>query len=119
MLDRHGPRARLLRMTSEAAAEVAGQVDAVFLDGCHLFACVSQDLRLWTRQLRRGVATLLSGHDFSPQWPGVVQAVHEHRRGREVHLASDWLYWWFQQTAPAINRRPQGLRRSTVSRMLL
>jgi len=95
-----GKRAQLLPETSEAAAQRIpdGSLDAVFVDGCHLYTCVSEDLRFWAPKLRQGLgpgATLLAGHDFSPQWPGVVRAVHEHRAGQRVFLGHDWMYWWY------------------------
>mmetsp|Transcript_83103 Transcript_83103/g.164863 ORF Transcript_83103/g.164863 Transcript_83103/m.164863 type:complete len:469 (-) Transcript_83103:10-1416(-) len=95
-----GKRAQLLPETSEAAARRVpdGSLDAVFVDGCHLYKCVSEDLRFWTPKLRQGLgrgATLVAGHDFSPQWPGVVRAVHEHRAGHRVFLGHDWMYWWY------------------------
>jgi len=95
------PRAQLWPVTSlEAAKQLQdGSVDAVFIDGCHLYDCVKEDFDAWLPKLRRDVVTLVAGHDFSPQWPGVVRAVHERRGGREVHLASDWMYWWFQEVA--------------------
>eukprot|EP00927_Polykrikos_kofoidii_P033183 TRINITY_DN2808_c0_g1_i1.p1 TRINITY_DN2808_c0_g1~~TRINITY_DN2808_c0_g1_i1.p1 ORF type:complete len:489 (-),score=88.80 TRINITY_DN2808_c0_g1_i1:41-1465(-) len=96
----YGDRAQLWPMTSEAAAALVpdDSIDAVFIDGCHLYDCVKQDLELWLPKMRRGVDTLIAGHDFSPQWPGVVRAVHEMRdEGREVTLASDWMYWWFER----------------------
>lgn len=94
----YGPdRVVLMDVTSEAAAGrlPPGSVDAVFLDGCHLYECVEKDIRAWQPLLRRKGA-LLAGHDFSPQWPGVVRAVHEHRGpGKEVFLGMDWMWWWY------------------------
>eukprot|EP00929_Paragymnodinium_shiwhaense_P061387 TRINITY_DN30657_c0_g1_i1.p1 TRINITY_DN30657_c0_g1~~TRINITY_DN30657_c0_g1_i1.p1 ORF type:complete len:439 (-),score=95.34 TRINITY_DN30657_c0_g1_i1:152-1468(-) len=93
-------RASLLKETSEDAAKQIpdGSLDVVFIDGCHLYDCVKTDFDVWLPKLRRGVEVLVAGHDFSPQWPGVVRAVHEQRSGgREVNLASDWLFWWFTQ----------------------
>lgn len=100
VFEEHGNRAQLFPVTSEAAVpEIQdGSIDVVFVDGCHLYDCVKQDLDLWLPKMRRGLPTLVAGHDFSPQWPGVVQAVHERRSGgREVMLASDWMFWWFEQ----------------------
>jgi len=99
VMEPYGDRADLWPVTSEAAAaEIEdGSVDAIFIDGCHLYECVRKDLELWMPKMRRGVETLVAGHDFSPMWPGVVRAVHEQRSGQEVHLASDWMYWWFGQ----------------------
>lgn len=93
-----GGRAQLLQATSEVAAQEVpdGGVDAVFVDGCHLYECVAQDLEAWVPKLRPGSGALLAGHDFSPQWPGVVRAVHERRGGgQRVFLGQDWTYWWY------------------------
>jgi len=99
VMEPYGARAQLWPLTSDKAAlEIEdGTVDAIFVDGCHLYDCVRSDLENWLPKMRRGLKVLVAGHDFSPQWPGVVQAVHEERRGREVNLASDWMYWWFEQ----------------------
>ena len=94
-----GERAMLLPTTSsEAAGSLANRtVDAVFIDGCHLYSCVKTDFQTWMPKLRNDAEVLVAGHDFSPQWPGVVQAVHEERTGqRDVTISTDWLFWWFQ-----------------------
>lgn len=99
VMEPYGQRAQLVTMSSQdAAAKIgAGEVDALFVDGCHLYDCVQQDFDLWLPKLRRGVETLVAGHDYSPQWPGVVRAVHERRAGgRQVNLASDWVFWWHE-----------------------
>lgn len=98
VMEPYGERAQLWPTTSaEAAANVPeDSVDAVFIDGCHLYNCVVEDLDIWLPKMRRGMPVLIAGHDFSPQWPGVVRAVHELRAGgREVNLASDWMWWYF------------------------
>ena len=94
-----GKRAMLLPTTSAKAAESVPDesVDVVFIDGCHLYSCVKTDLEAWLPKLRKDVEVLVAGHDFSPQWPGVVRAVHEQRAGQEVTLSTDWLFWWFQR----------------------
>jgi len=73
-------------------------VDAVFIDAIVQVATVKQDFEVWLPKMRRGAPVLIAGHDFSPQWPGVVQAVHEQRAGgQEVILASDWMWWYWDQ----------------------
>ncbi|CAD7948195.1 unnamed protein product [Amoebophrya sp. A120] len=90
-----GPgRATLWPTTSlEAVKNVPDQsIHAVFVDGCHFYHCVEEDLRLWIPKIMPG--GLVLGHDFSPQWPGVVRAVWENRPNQRVFLAMDWMYWW-------------------------
>jgi hypothetical protein len=73
----HPGRWRLSRMTSlEAAASVPdGWLDFVFLDGDHRYDAITADIRAWMPKVRKG--GLICGHDFTPGWPGVVQAVQE------------------------------------------
>eukprot|EP00392_Amoebophrya_sp_AT5.2_P009495 g9523.t1 len=87
-------RATLWPTTSlEAVKNVPDQsIHAVFIDGCHFYSCVEEDLRLWIPKVMPG--GLVLGHDFSPQWPGVVRAVWENRPNQRVFLAMDWMYWW-------------------------
>lgn len=95
-----GERALLLPTTStEAASSLPNNtVDAIFIDGCHLYSCVKTDFETWIPKLRKDVEVLVAGHDFSPQWPGVVRAVHEQRTGyHDVTISTDWLFWWFEQ----------------------
>ena len=52
-----------------------GGADMVFVDASHDYESVLQDIATARRLLRDG--GLLCGHDYSPGWPGVVQAVNE------------------------------------------
>lgn len=72
-----------------------GSIHLVFVDGCHFYSCVAEDLELWRPKIMQG--GVLAGHDFSPQWPGVVRAVWEHRPRQRVFLAMDWMYWWVEE----------------------
>ena len=66
-LGRFGERVTLMRMTSEQAAPSfdAGSVGAVYLDGNHSKAAVTQDLNTWWPKLQRG--GILAGHDYHPR----------------------------------------------------
>eukprot|EP00933_Yihiella_yeosuensis_P070522 TRINITY_DN7863_c3_g1_i1.p1 TRINITY_DN7863_c3_g1~~TRINITY_DN7863_c3_g1_i1.p1 ORF type:complete len:468 (-),score=70.44 TRINITY_DN7863_c3_g1_i1:200-1570(-) len=97
IFQKFGERADLLVATSEEAVKHIpdNSIDAVFVDGCHLYECVDSDLKAWLPKLR-GPGSLVAGHDFSPQWPGVVRAVHEHRLDSQpVSLGMDWMFWWY------------------------
>jgi len=96
IFQKHGPRAQLLQATSKDVAPAIedGTLDGVFIDGCHYYECVEEDLRMWVPKVRKG--GFIAGHDFSPQWPGVVRAVQEFRKnGQAVWLGMDWMYWWW------------------------
>lgn len=66
-----------LRAYSEDAVEHVhdGSLDFVFIDAQHDYDSVKRDIELWTPKLKSG--GLLSGHDYQPNFPGVIQAVHE------------------------------------------
>jgi len=87
-------RATLLPTTGIESAPLVqdGSVDLIFADGCHYYECIKEDIEVWEPKLRPG--GFFTGHDFSPQWPGVVRAVHEARGGKSVTLGMDWMYWW-------------------------
>jgi predicted O-methyltransferase YrrM len=69
------PNLGVLRMPSSAAARLfRGQsFDMVFIDGNHAYDYVKADIEAWLPKTRK----LICGHDFSKNWPGVVQAVEE------------------------------------------
>jgi len=73
----HPGRWKLDRRPSvEAAAGVPdGWLDFVFLDGDHRYDAIAKDIRAWMPKVRKG--GLICGHDFTPGWPGVIQAVQE------------------------------------------
>lgn len=50
-----------------------GAADVVFIDASHDEESVTQDIRLAKMLLARG--GVLCGHDFNPNWPGVMAAV--------------------------------------------
>lgn len=68
-----------VRMTSGGAAAMFEKLllrfDMAFIDANHDVESVRQDIRLWKPLLAPG--GLLSGHDYAPRNPGVMQAVDE------------------------------------------
>lgn len=49
--------------------------DMIFIDGGHGKEDVTKDIQAWASKLKQG--GIIAGHDYTPAWPGVVQAVHE------------------------------------------
>lgn len=67
-------RVTVWRMDSfQASVAMSGdtRVHMAFIDGDHRYEAVAQDVRVWGR------ATILAGHDYSHDFPGVVRAVDE------------------------------------------
>ena len=69
------PNLGIMRMPSIAAARFFRDqsFDMVFIDGNHAYEHVKADNEAWLPKTRK----LICGHDFSKNWPGVVQAVEE------------------------------------------
>lgn len=65
----------VLEMSSPEAAQrfKDGSVDMVFIDADHRYEAIKADIGAWLPKTE----VLICGHDFSPNWPGVEQAVRE------------------------------------------
>lgn len=50
-------------------------VSIVFIDACHEYSCVYNDIIAWLPKIKSG--GILAGHDYNHGWPGVNQAVNE------------------------------------------
>lgn len=58
----------------DAATRFSDQsLDFVFIDADHGFEAVSADIRAWLPKVKPG--GILAGHDYEPQFPGVIDAV--------------------------------------------
>lgn len=51
------------------------ELDFVFIDACHQYEAVYEDIRAWWPKIKTG--GFLSGHDFNTGWVGVTKAVTE------------------------------------------
>lgn len=69
------PRASVMALdTVSASAYVEdGSLDFVFIDADHREPAVRDDIAHWRPKVRSG--GWLGGHDYSPKFPGVIQAV--------------------------------------------
>ena len=67
-------------------------IDVVFIDMCHLYECVKEDLQLWYPKVKYN--GYIAGHDWS--WPGVKEALFEIFPG---HLRADGDCWLIQKTS--------------------
>jgi len=87
-----GERSTLLRLTSVMAAKTFADAsqDFVFIDADHRKESVAADIKAWREKVKPG--GLLCGHDYSPRFQGVVDAVTEELGSVEVHEPST--IWW-------------------------
>lgn len=69
--DRH----TILKMTTTEAAKYIedGSLDCVFIDACHAYECVKEDIEVWGPKVKRG--GWIMGHDWP--WETVQKAVKE------------------------------------------
>lgn len=78
----------IMRMTSmEAIKQVDDRsLDFVYIDGCHEYEYVIDDLAEWSRKVK--VDGFMAGHDYSmKEGPGVIQAVNEYT---QAHGIDEW-----------------------------
>lgn len=83
-----------IRLSSEKASHLYDNesIDIVFIDACHNYECVKDDIHLWLPKVKKG--GILSGHDYNSGWPGVVRAVNESlgKDNIQTALFSCWVY---------------------------
>lgn len=73
---RDDPQVKIIRKPStQALHDVPDGIDLIFIDGNHSYAYVKEDIEGWLPKIRKG--GMMSGHDYDPAFPGVVQAVDE------------------------------------------
>lgn len=76
-----------------------GSLDLVYLDACHSYQCVTDDISCWLHKLKKG--GIMAGHDFDNEDYGVRQAVQDYCRNRYniqtiVEDKSEDAGFWFQ-----------------------
>jgi hypothetical protein len=104
LLFEYSGRVSFLQMSSENAAWFLKdyEFDFVYIDAGHEYDEVSEDIDLWLSKpsLQTGY---LAGHDYSPEFPGVIKAVDECKRWYDVHITYGDIYegvayesWYFK-----------------------
>lgn len=79
-----------------------GLLDFVFIDGCHLYENVKQDVEAWSKKVRLG--GLVSGHDYGGKgdrcgWFGVKKAIDEFAKEQGIEIAANDRYVWHYEKA--------------------
>jgi hypothetical protein len=68
-----------------------GSLDVVYIDGCHEYACVVDDIKAWLPKVRPG--GVLCGHDYGEQCLDVIRAVDDALgKPEKVFQDSSWLF---------------------------
>jgi hypothetical protein len=79
--------------SDDAASQLPGEFDFVYIDGNHDFEYVKSDLELYYPLVKHG--GILAGHDYSRSFPGVVEAVDEFAHQHGLKLTEDLWDDWF------------------------
>lgn len=101
-----GDRATFIRAHSgQAAGEVTGQFDLIYIDAAHDYISVAYDLRIWWPKVKKG--GILSGHDYENDGKGlpwglieVKKAVDEWAKENnlEVNVVEETApSWWVKK----------------------
>jgi len=81
-----------IRMDSIDASKLFADesLDFVFIDACHQYDCVKNDIIAWKPKIRKG--GILAGHDYSEYWPSVKKAVEELLPNNFYTIDTCWIH---------------------------
>lgn len=78
------------QLSVDAANQFQDQsLDVIFIDMCHTYDCVKEDLEVWHPKLK--INGYMAGHDFN-SWPEVSSAVNEKFKNIEQADGDCWIY---------------------------
>lgn len=63
--------------------------DLIFIDTDHTYECLSKEIELYRPKLRNG--GIFCGHDFNPNFPGVIKAVKEAYGENYINDGNFWI----------------------------
>jgi len=88
-----GPRVIELRNYSFDAAKLIpdNSLDFVFIDAQHDYDSCKKDIDLFLPKIKQG--GLISGHDYEPNFPGVIKAVKESFKEFSTGNNAVWWKW--------------------------
>lgn len=82
-------KVKILRgLTWDMAAQVADEsLDLLYLDACHTYECVMEDLNKWFPKVKKG--GIIAGHDYKNRAYGVYPAVWNFTMGGRLYEVFD------------------------------
>jgi ubiquinone/menaquinone biosynthesis C-methylase UbiE len=86
------PNIKTIRLTSDSAVELLGDeiFDLIYIDGLHTYEQVKKDITNYKPLIKKGGA--IAGHDYHPNWKGVIDAVNESFGSPDkVYADSSWI----------------------------
>lgn len=86
------PNIKTIRLTSDSAVDLLDDeiFDFVYIDGLHTYEQVKKDITNYKPLIKQG--GVIAGHDYHPNWNGVIDAVNEMLGGPDkVYEDSSWI----------------------------
>lgn len=65
-----------------------GYFDLVYIDACHEYEAALADIKAWLPKISRG--GIIAGHDYHPDYFGVIRAVQQVFGGRQNVVEYNW-----------------------------
>lgn len=65
--------------------------DIIYIDASHDYESVKKDINCWYSKLKDG--GIICGDDYIDGWPGVIQAVDEFFKDKEINLIGHQQWW--------------------------
>jgi len=90
-----GDKLNIIRDLSVNAAKRFNDnsLDFIFIDACHDYECVKEDLHTWYPKLKKG--GIIAGHDYYDGHAGVEQAVNEFFHEERDRLYNQEYCWFY------------------------
>lgn len=64
-------------------------IDLLYIDGCHKYESVIEDIKLWAPKVKSG--GLIAGDDYGGDFVGVTKAVNENFPNARIFLGNQWV----------------------------
>ena len=82
-----------IKTSVEASKEIKELLDFVYIDACHEYESVKQDIESWFSLVKSG--GIIGGHDFwEAEGYGVTRAVREFASKNKLRLTASYADWW-------------------------
>jgi len=85
----------IIMRSSDAHKYVPNNLDFVYIDGCHTYQQVKEDIENYFPKVK--VGGLIGGHDFFGDYCGLVRAVVEFSASKKLELHGEETDWWFKK----------------------
>jgi hypothetical protein len=80
------------KKSTDAIHDISEKVDFVYIDACHDYKSVLEDIKTYYPILKSG--GIIGGHDFCPRYPGVARAVNEFFVNPKIICDNMGNEWW-------------------------